>query len=412
MSDAYALPRSAPQAAPQPLFDARLFPVEFGPLTAPVERLARQLAATAVERDRAGGSAVGERQLVRDSGLLTLAVPQALGGQGASWPTIFRIVRYLAAVDSSLAHLFAFQQLQVATILLFGNAAQQRHWLGRTVAERWFWGNATNGRDTGLTLSRAGDRHVLNGSKSFCSGALGADALVVSAPRGDDPADRCFIVVSAERHGLTINDDWDGFGQRQTDSGTVHFQQVEVAGDEVLGPGSSGPRATLRACLSQLILIQLYLGNAQGALDAALRYVREQARPWPGASEAAAADEPFVQQRVGELWLRYRSALPLAEHAAQLLQRAWENPALTAAERAETMLAISEARVVAVRAALDITAQIFDTMGARSTSARYGFDRFWRNVRVHSLHDPLDYKVRDLGRWLLLGQGPEPSIYS
>ncbi|MCY1305596.1 Dibenzothiophene desulfurization enzyme C [compost metagenome] len=75
-------------------------------------------------------------------------------------------------------------------------------------------------------------------------------------------------------------------------------------------------------------------------------------------------------------------------------------------------LAIAEAKVVSARAALDITAQIFDNLGASATSARYGLDRFWRNVRVHSLHDPLDYKSRDIGRWLLNNQLPTPSIYS
>lgn len=127
---------------------------------------------------------------------------------------------------------------------------------------------------------------------------------------------------------------------------------------------------------------------------------------------ASAGADPFIQQRYGELWLRYRSALPLAEQAAERLQAAWSKPALTAAERAEVALAISEAKIVAVRAALEITSQVFEAMGARATSARYGFDRFWRNVRVHSLHDPIDHKVRDLGHWLLSGQGPLPSLYS
>jgi alkylation response protein AidB-like acyl-CoA dehydrogenase len=399
--------RLHPSLRDEPLFAAHLFPVDFGSRTAKVERLARRLAASAVERDRAGGSAQAERELVRDSGLLTLAVPQQYGGQGVAWPEIYRIVRYLAAVDSSLAHLFAFQHLQVATILLFGNPEQQRHWLTRTVQERWFWGNATNGRDTGLKLTPREEHYELNGSKSFCSGALGADALVISAPRGKNPEDRVFIVLPSQREGLAVNSDWDGFGQRQTDSGTVQFEQVFVDSSELLGPVGPSPRTTLRACLSQLILTQLYLGNAQGALDAALRYTREQSRPWPASGVASASDDPFIQQRYGELWLRYRAALPLAEHAAQRLQVAWEKPALTA----EVALAISEAKVVAVRAALEITSQIFEAMGARATSSRYGFDRFWRNVRVHSLHDPIDYKVRDLGNWLLSGQGPQPSLY-
>ena len=404
--------RLHPSLRDEPLFAAHLFPVDFGSRTAKVERLARRLAASAVERDRTGGSPQAERELLRDSGLLTLAVPQQYGGQGVAWPEIYRITRYLAAVDSSLAHLFAFQHLQVATLLLFGNPDQQRHWLTRTVQERWFWGNATNGRDTGLKLSTREEHYELNGSKSFCSGALGADALVISAPRGKNPEDRVFIVLPSQREGLAVNSDWDGFGQRQTDSGTVQFEQVFVDAGELLGPVGPSPRTTLRACLSQLILTQLYLGNAQGALDAALRYTREQSRAWPASGVATASEDPFIQQRYGELWLRYRSALPLAEHAAHRLQAAWEKPALTAAERAEVALATSEAKVVAVRAALEITSQIFEAMGARATSSRYGFDRFWRNVRVHSLHDPIDYKVRDLGHWLLSGQGPQPSLYS
>lgn len=113
--------RLHPSLRDEPLFAVHLFPVDFGSRTAKVERLARRLAASAVERDRAGGSPQAERELLRDSGLLTLAVPQQYGGQGVAWPEIYRITRYLAAVDSSLAHLFAFQHLQVATLLLFGN---------------------------------------------------------------------------------------------------------------------------------------------------------------------------------------------------------------------------------------------------------------------------------------------------
>ncbi|MDG9923314.1 MULTISPECIES: acyl-CoA dehydrogenase family protein [unclassified Pseudomonas] len=399
-----------PQA--EPLLDARLFPADFGNLTARVERLARKLAESAVERDRRGGHARAERELIRDSGLLSLAIPQRFDGQERSWPEIYRIVRHLAAADSSLAHLFAFNHLQVATVLLHGSAEQQRHWLTRAVRERWFWGNATNGRDLGLSLAPREEHFELNGRKSFCSGALGSDALVVSAPRGTSATERVFLVLPAQREGLAINDDWDAFGQRQTDSGTVQFENVFVDRDELLVSGGQSPRSSLRVCVSQLILTQLYLGNAQGALDGALRYTREQARPWPGAGVDEAREDPFIQKRYGELWLLYRGALLQAEQAAERLQQAWDKPALGAAERGEVALLIAEARVASARAALEITSQVFEAMGARATASRYGFDRFWRNVRVHSLHDPLDYKVRDIGQWLTSGVPPTPSLYS
>ena len=102
----------------------------------------------------------------------------------------------------------------------------------------------------------------------------------------------------------------------------------------------------------------------------------------------------------------------LAENAAERLQRAWDKPALGAAERGELALLIAEARVASARAALEISSQVFEAMGARASASRYGFDRFWRNVRVHSLHDPLDYKVRDIGQWLTRGVAPTPSLYS
>lgn len=394
------------------LLDPRLFPVDFGHLGDTVESLALGLASDVIEREQRGGHAHAARERIRASGLLSLAIPQRFDGQERPWPEIYRIVRHLAAADSSLAHLFAFNHLQVATILLHGNAEQQRHWLGRAAREHWFWGNATNGRDLGLQLLPREEHFELNGRKSFCSGALGADALVVSAPRGVRASERVFLVLPAQRDGLAINDDWDAFGQRQTDSGTVQFDNVFVERGELLESGGQSPRSSLRVCLSQLILTQLYLGNAQAVLNAALDYVREQARPWLGADVEQAAQDPFIQKRFGDLWLLYRGALLQAEQAAEGLQRAWEQPALSAAERGELAVRIAETRVASARAALEITSQVFDAMGARATASRFGFDRFWRNVRVHSLHDPLDYKVRDIGQWLTLGVAPTPSLYS
>lgn len=394
---------------------------DFGPLTDAVEATAAALALTAVERDRSGGTAWTERQLLRDSGLLKLAVPAACGGPEVPWPTIYRIIRRFAEVDSSLAHLFGFQHLQVASVILFGNPEQKHRLLGNTVSKNWFWGNATNGLDTRATLVwRDGDDaeegcYELNGIKSFCSGATGSDMLNVTAPRTADPANRVFLSIPTDRVGVKLLDDWDNLGQRQTDSGSVTFDKVRVERDEVLGPpGTAGtPRATLRTLVSQLILIEIYIGNAQGALLNAWKYTHEQARPWFQSGFERAIDDPFTQQHYGDLRIALRSAIALAEDAAEQLQRAWDRgDALTDEERGTLAVAIYETKIAAARAALDITSRIFEVMGARATAAKYGFDRFWRNVRVHTLHDSLDYKLKDVGQWVLTGEVPVPSIYS
>jgi alkylation response protein AidB-like acyl-CoA dehydrogenase len=62
--------------------------------------------------------------------------------------------------------------------------------------------------------------------------------------------------------------------------------------------------------------------------------------------------------------------------------------------------------------ALDVTARIFELTGARSTAAHHRFDRYWRNVRTHTLHDPVFYKAREVGDFTLNDRVPEPSLYS
>ena len=392
-----------------------------------VERVAAELARTAVERDRAGGTAHAQRQLLRDSGLLTLSIPSAYGGQGFTWPDIYPVIRRLTEADSSLGHLFAFQHLQVASILLFGNEAQKADLLSRTVIHKWFWGNATNGRDPRLQFTRTEKGYELHGTKSFCSGATDADALVLTAPiasvPGGLPDDRVFLAIPADRSGLRIDNDWDGMGQRQTDSGSVYFTHVAVqpddilGGDHILGADFTAPKKTphqtLRSIVSQLILTEIYIGNALGALRDARGYVVNTARPWPGSDADIVADDRYIQKHYGELWVQLQGSIALADKAALVLQQAWwRGSELTATERGEAALAVFTAKASATRAALEITSRVFETMGAGAAIARHGYDRYWRNVRTHTLHDPVDYKFKDIGRWLLSGQVPEPGTYS
>ena len=50
-------------------------------------------------------------------------------------------------------------------------------------------------------------------------------------------------------------------------------------------------------------------------------------------------------------------------------------------------------------------------MGTRAVSRVHGFDRFWRNARTLSLHDPVDWKHAEIGRHVLTGWEPPPGIY-
>jgi alkylation response protein AidB-like acyl-CoA dehydrogenase len=384
------------------------------PYAAAVENLLTQFRATAVERDRSGGHPHRERELLRSSGLLKLAVPRKHGGSGADWATVLFIARHMAEVDSALAHLFAFQHLQVASVLLYGDPTQQERYLGRTVEQNWFWGNAFNPVDPRTVASEHDGALRIDGTKSFCSGARGSDVLLLSA-RHEPNGNQLVAVVPSARTGITVHEDWDAIGQRQTDSGTVTFENLHVTWDEVLGdPGPIGTRyATLRPCLAQLILVNLYLGIAQGAFAEGREYTRARTRPWLQAGFDSPLKDPYVLHHCAELWLQIRAATTLADAAGAAFEAAWaQGTALSHDQRGRCALAIAEAKVLAARAALNVSSGIFEVAGAHATATHYGLDRFWRNARTHTLHDPLDYKLRDIGNWALNGQWPAASFYS
>jgi alkylation response protein AidB-like acyl-CoA dehydrogenase len=401
-----------------PVNQRDVFQYDLGPWHDAVEALAAILGETAIARDKAGGTAIKERNAIRKSGLLTLRVPDISGAPQETWPRILRIVRRLASVDSSLAHLLAFQYLQVETLTLFGTPQQQDKFYQLT-SDGWFWGNATNDRDTRLNLIQDNGRYYLDGERMFCSGSSDSDGLIVNVAHPALPGARVFLAIPTKRAGITVANDWDAIGQRQTDSGTVRFHKVQIEDDEFLGwiPGQQPlqrlPRHSLRACLAQLILAEIYIGNTEGALANALDYVGTRRRPWPVLGETDLLDDGILQLRFGQYWTQYRGARALSDQAAIALQAAWDKgDALTARERGALALTIAEARLAAVDAGLTITSAIFDQAGASATLSSLGLDRFWRNIRVHSLHDPLDSKRQALGAWLLKDEIPAPSGYS
>ena len=193
------------------------------------------------------------------------------------------------------------------------------------------------------------------------------------------------------------------------------FDQVAFADDELLtdpGPLSS-PFACLRPLLAQLILAQIYLGIGEGALRAARDFTRASGRPWIASPAAHATEDPYVLGHYGDFWLALEGARALAARAASAFDLAWARGIeLGEQERGEVAIAIAAAKVAAARASLEITQRMFEVTGARATTAALRLDRYWRNLRVHTLHDPIDYKVRELGDWALNDCIPVPSFYS
>jgi alkylation response protein AidB-like acyl-CoA dehydrogenase len=378
------------------------------------DQLAAAFAQTAVERDKRGGTAKIERDLLRTSGLLDVTIPADFGGWGMEWSDTMKLIRVFARVDSSLAHLFGFQHLMLASVSLYGSRAQTEELFSETVRNKWFWGNALNPLDKRTNLAPKNGGYLINGRKSFCSGAVDSDMLIVSAIRS---VDEKFMVaaIPSSRPGIRILDDWDAMGQRQTDSGTVEFCDVAAGQEEFLKtPGPLGSiRASLRSCIAQLILSNIFLGIAEGALEEARNYTLAQTRPWIASTAQNATEDPYILANYGNFFVNLQAAQALTDIAGESLQRAWESgDAITENQRGKCALDVAASKVTTSKAGLEITNRMFEVMGARAAAGPARIDRFWRNLRTHTLHDPVDYKIRELGDWALNHQLPKPSFYS
>ncbi|MCI4675931.1 acyl-CoA dehydrogenase family protein [Candidatus Mycolicibacterium alkanivorans] len=395
--------------------------------------LSRKWEPFVVERDHAGGSAAAEKEDIRASGLLGLTVPTRFGGLGADWPTALEVVREFARADGSLGHLFGYHISLLPFIELVGSPRQQERLLGAIAKQRWWVGNASSENNSNVldwkvsATATPDGGYLLNGTKHFSSGAKGSDLLLVFAVTKDDSSSHDEAIVTAaiptQRDGVVVNDDWQAIGQRRTDSGTTEFHDAKIEPEEVLGKPNAvieafaaASRPSIWTPLIQLVFANVYLGIAHGALDAARHYTTTAARPWPTALAAGvtrAADDPYVIRTYGEFGIQLQAADAAARETARLLQQIWDkDDAVTPEDRGELMVRVSGVKALATKAGLDVASGIFEVIGARGTHPNYGFDRFWRNVRTHTLHDPVAYKIADVGNYVLNGRYPVPTLYS
>ncbi|MFB9741487.1 acyl-CoA dehydrogenase family protein [Pseudonocardia sulfidoxydans] len=374
------------------------------------------LAVGAAARDRAGQTPYDEIALLKNSGLVTLLGPVAHGGGGQEWPTAYRVVREIAAADGSVGQLLGYHYLWNWAARLVGTPEQIEAVEADAARNRWFFGGAVNPRDTDVRIRDEGDHIVFNGRKSFSTGSKVSDVTVLEGVL-DGTDTHVFAIVPSDQPGITFHDDWDNFGQRLTESGGVTITEVSVpwAGAAGFVGKTFQPRVynTLNVPTIQLVFVSFYLGIARGALETAAGYTRTESRSWLHGGYERAVDEPYVLDLYGDLASKLWAVEALADQVAQeglaLHRDAWH---VTERQRGEHEVRVAALKARATDVALEVTSRVLEGTGARSTTTELGLDRFWRNVRTHTLHDPVAYKRREVGAHLLRDELPQPTWYS
>lgn len=378
--------------------------------------VAAVLATDAAARDKAAATPYEEVRLLKDSGLVTLLGPAEHGGGGQDWSAAYRVVREVAKADGSIGQLLGYHYLWNWAARLVGTREQWEQVEADAARNRWFFGGSVNPRDADVVVRDEGDTLTFTGRKSFSTGSKVSDVTVLEGVlEGTD--DHVFAIVPSDSEGLTFHDDWDNIGQRLTESGGVTLDAVRVPWSAAAGYVHKRfrPRVynTLNVPTIQLVFVSFYLGIAAGALETATTYTRAKSRPWLHGGHDHAVDEPYVIDTYGDLTAKLWAAEALADAVAAEGQKLHDDPdAVTEQARGEFEVRVAAVKARATDVALEITNRIFEVTGARATASAEGLDRFWRNVRTHTLHDPVAYKRREIGRHVLTGELPQPTWYS
>ena len=358
-------------------------------------------------RDRERRLPHDELELFSHTGLWGISVPKAYGGAGVSNTTLAQVIALISAADSSLGqipqnHFYALEVLRVN-----GRPQQKQRLYAQVLAGERF-GNALaelgtkNAHERTTHLAKAEHGFRITGRKFYATGALYAQRIPTLVV--DDDGVQHLAFVPRDSEGLSIIDDWSGFGQRTTGSGSVVLDNVFVAAEDVVPFQSAFERPTTVGPLAQILHAAIDTGIARAAFEDALHFVRTKTRPWIDATTDIASEDPLTLKSFGHLSVRLSAAEALLERAGEFLDIAQGDP--NASTVAAASIAVAEARAISTEISLAAGSTLFELAGSQATLAEHGLDRHWRNARDHTLHDPVRWKYHAIGHYYLNDENP------
>ncbi len=375
--------------------------------------LAVEFAKEASQRDYQRQLPLREVQQYSASGLWGITIPKQFGGAGVSYKTLAEVVKIISSADSSLGQIAQNHWAFLEHIRLDASLEQQEFFFAQVLQGKRF-GNAFSekGSKTVADLTTKiefKDGHaVINGQKFFATGALLAHWIPVVAV--SEEGKPFAALVPQHTPGLTIVNDWSGFGQRTTVSGSVHLNNVQVDLKYIVPIHQAFERPTAAGAISQFIQSAIDAGIARGAIDETIAYVRAHARPWIDSGLEQASQDPYTIANIGELKIKLRAAEAVLALAGEAIDHALLNP--TEETVSEATLITAESKVLTTEIALLAANKLFELSGTRSTLSELNLDRHWRNARTHTLHDPVRWKLNIVGNYYLNDVPPPRHAWS
>ena len=372
-----------------------------------------RIAEGALERERSRSLPYEQVKWLKEAGFGAVRVPVQYGGAGASIPQLFRLLIELAQADSNLPQALRGHFAFVEDRLNAPPSPERSIWFQRFVAgdlvgNAWTEIGSVKIGDaiTKVSPTEQGD-WLLNGTKFYSTGSIFADWIDVYAKRSDTDGD-VIAVVSTRQRGVTLSDDWDGFGQRTTGSGTSVFDNVLVEAVNVI---DFATRFKYQTAFYQLVLIAVLAGIAKAVERDVAREVRERTRIFSHGNATSVAQDVQIQQVVGRISAQAYAAEAVAVRAAEPAQRAYEarfggNAEAEHQANIDAEIESAKAQVVLADLVLRAASDLFNALGASAAREAKALDRHWRNARTVATHNPLIYKEKIIGDWVINGTEP------
>ena len=354
-------------------------------------------------RDQQHQLPFAEIALFSQRGLGGIRIPKKYGGAFVSNKTLTHVFRILNKADSSVGQI---PQNQIALINLIQSIGteEQKSFIFNEILKGKRLANGGPERHTKsiTTLNTKiifeNNQYFLSGEKFYSTGSSFADWLAIKAIHPDGHI--VLVLIEKNSEGVDVIDDWDGFGQRTTSSGTVKLNHVRINPLLILDESTLYTQPSYRGAYSQLLQTAIDVGIAEAAFADTLTAIHK-ARPIIDSGVTQANQEPFILQEVGKLNILLDAAILLLDEAAEYLDKLDQIETITEQQAAKASILVAEAKVYANDAALHVSEKLIELGGSRTSLSQHNLDQHWRNARVHTLHDPIRWKLHALGNYYL-----------
>lgn len=336
----------------------------------------------------------------------TLRIPKEEGGFGVSLPQLFSLLTALAEADSNLPQALRAHFAFIEDRLNQPESEDRRRWFrrfadGELVGSGWSEIGAVKLGDVITQVSPVQGGWALSGEKFYSTGTLYADWIDVYAKRTDNGRD-VIALVNTHQNEVEREDDWDGFGQRLTGSGTTRFKHARVEQPHVY---DFSERFRYQTAFYQHVLLATLAGIGRAVVRDASQGVAQRKRIYSHGNAPQVKQDVQVLQVVGQISSWTWAAEAAVDRATHSLQRAFElqlsgaNEADLHAANVQAEVESARAQVVAVELVTRAATEFFNALGASDTRISKALDRHWRNARTVSSHNPVIYKIRNVGDW-------------